>query len=164
MPCATVPSCGSFSLYPDGGTGVVPLRIRSIYFAGVVEPAPDLESVTVSLSSVSVEKGGSVTASATLNPFNAEANEIIWYVNGEKAEGDGLTFTFAAEEEGEYTICVEVDGIRSAEKTVTVTAGAQGGSDSGEVNNTGLWIGLGVAVAVVVVAGAVAAALLVKHQ
>lgn len=164
MTGATVPSGASFNLYPDGGTGVVPLRIRSIYFAGVVEPAPDLESVTVSLSSVSVEKGGSVTASATLNPFNAEANEIIWYVNGEKAEGDGLTFTFAAEEEGEYTICVEVDGIRSAEKTVTVTAGAQGGSDSGEVNNTGLWIGLGVAIAVVVVAGAVAAVVLVKKK
>lgn len=164
MTGATVPSGASFNLYPDGGTGVVPLRIRSIYFAGVVEPAPDLESVTVSLSSVSVEKGGTVTASATLDPFNAEANEITWYVNGEKAEGDGLTFTFAAEEEGEYTICVEVDGIRSAEKTVTVTAASQGGSDSGEVNNTGLWIGLGVAIAVVVIAGAVAAIVLVKKK
>ena len=161
MTGATVPSGASFNLFPDGGTGVVPVRIRNIYFAGVVEPAPDLESVSVSLSSVNVEKGGTITASATLNPFNAEANTVVWYINGEKVDGSGLSLTFTPEEEGEYTIVCEVDGLRSVEKTFTVTA-AQGGGDPGTAN-TGLWIGVGVA-AVVVIAGVVIAVVLVKKK
>ena len=161
MTGATVPSGASFNLFPDGGTGVVPVRIRNICFAGVVEPAPDLESVSVSLSSVNVEKGGTITASATLNPFNAEANTVVWYINGEKVDGSGLSLTFTPEEEGEYTIVCEVDGLRSAEKTFTVTA-AQGGGEE-ETTNTGLWIGIGVA-AVVVIAGVVIAVVLVKKK
>ncbi len=164
MTGATVPSGISFNLFPDGGTGVVPLRIRNILIAGVVEPAPDLQSVTVSLSSVNVEKGGTLTASATLNPFNAEANEIVWYVNGEKAGEGSLSFTFTAEEEGEYTVVCEVDGIRSAEKTFTVTAPSGGDSGSEPSDNTGLWIGIGVAAGVVVIAGIVIAVVVVKKK
>ena len=163
----TVAVSGSYvSMYLNGQIALffemtVPVRIRNICFAGVVEPAPDLESVSVSLSSVNVEKGGTITASATLNPFNAEANTVVWYINGEKVDGSGLSLTFTPEEEGEYTIVCEVDGLRSAEKTFTVTA-AQGGGEEG-TTNTGLWIGIGVA-AVVVIAGVVIAVVLVKKK
>lgn len=128
MSTATVPSGCSFNLYPDGGAGVVPVRIKNISFSGVVEPAPDLVSVNVSLSSVNVKAGEKVTATATLNPFNAEANEIAWYVNGERVEGNELTYIFTSEAPGEYKIYCEIDGIKSTEKTITVTA-AEGKDD-----------------------------------
>ena len=128
MPTATVPSGCSFNLYPDGGAGVVPVRIRNISFSGVVEPAPDLVSVNVSLSSVNVKAGETVTATATLNPFNAEANEIAWYVNGEKMEGNELSYRFSSDTPWEYKIYCEIDCVKSAEKTITVTA-ADGGED-----------------------------------
>ena len=149
MNTATVPSGCSFNLYPDGGAGVVPVRIRNISFSGVVEPAPDLVSVNVSLSSVNVKAGETVTATATLNPFNAEANEIAWYVNGEKMEGNELSYTFASEAPGEYKIYCEIDGVKSAEKTITVTA-ADGGED--DEGGCGSVAGLGAIAAATAVA------------
>ena len=148
MSTATVPSGCSFNLYPDGGAGVVPVRIKDISFSGVVEPAPDLVSVNVSLSSVNVKAGEKVTATATLNPFNAEANEIAWYVNGEKVGGNELTYIFTSEAPGEYKIYCEIDGVKSAEKTITVTAGEGKDDDKG----CGSAAGLGTFAAAVAVA------------
>lgn len=148
MSTATVPSGCSFNLYPDGGAGVVPVRIKDISFSGVVEPAPDLVSVNVSLSSVIVKAGEKVTATATLNPFNAEANEIAWYVNGEKVGGNELTYIFTSEAPGEYKIYCEIDGVKSAEKTITVTAGEGKDDDKG----CGSAAGLGTFAAAVAVA------------
>lgn len=166
---ATVPSGASFNLFPDGGVGVVPVRIRNISFSGIVEPAPDLVSVTVSLSSVSMQAGGTVTATAMLNPFNAEANAISWYVNGTKVEGaNELTYSFTTETAGEYRISCEIDGIRSAEKTVTVNAADGGNAGGGDTTNgggnTGLWIGIGVAAGVIVIAAAVTAVLVIRKK
>ena len=153
----------------DGGVGVVPLRIRNISFSGIVELAPDLVSVTVSLSSVSMQAGGTVTATAMLNPFNAEANAISWYVNGTKVEGaNELTYSFTTETAGEYRISCEIDGSRSAEKTVTVNAADGGNAGGGDTTNgggnTGLWIGIGVAAGVIVIAAAVTAVLVIRKK
>ncbi len=164
MTGATVPSGASFNLFPDGGVGVVPVRIRNISFSGVVEPAPDLESVTVSLSSVSMQAGGTVTATATLNPFNAEANAIAWYVNGEKVEGaNELSYAFTTDTPGEYKIYCEIDGVKSAEKTITVTAATAGG-DTGGGSNTGMWIGIGIAIGVVVIAAVAVTVVMVRKK
>ena len=166
MAGATVPSGCSFNLFPDGGTGVVPVRIKDISFSGVVEPASDLQSVTVSLSTVRVEAGGDVIATATLNPFNAEANAIAWFVNGEKVEGaSSLSYTFSSETPGEYSIVCEIDGVRSAAKTVTVTeagGGTSGGGTQGD--NTGLWVGVGIGIAVVVIAAVVVTVLVIRKK
>lgn len=164
MTGATVPSGASFNLFPDGGVGVVPVRIRNISFSGVVEPAPDLETVTVSLSSVSMQAGGTVTATATLNPFNAEANAIAWYVNGEKVEGaNELSYAFTTDTPGEYKIYCEIDGVKSAEKTITVTAATAGG-DTGSGSNTGMWIGIGIAIGVVVIAAVAVTVVMVRKK
>ncbi len=140
MPTASVPSAAGFNFYPDGGTGVVPLRIKDIEFSGIVQPAPDLESVTLSLSSVSTGVNESVTVTANLNPFNAVAQSVEWYVNGEKAAASGLTFTFSASEAGEYEVYCIADGIQSASKKITVTAagGNEAETDDGKLPDWGI--------------------------
>lgn len=123
---ATVPSGCAFNIYPDGGQGIAPLRIKDIEISGIVEPAPELESVTLSVSSVNAAVNESVTLTANLNPFNAEAHNIQWYVNGRLAEGSALTYSFSATEAGTYEIHCVIDGIASAKKTVTVSAASGG--------------------------------------
>lgn len=163
MPTATVASGIGFNLFPDGGAGVVPVRIRNIVISGVSEPAPDLTAVNVSLSGISVEVGGTITATASLTPFNAEANEISWYVNGEKVDGaTALTYAYTAETAGEYTIYCVIDGIQSASRTFTVTAA--GGGNGGGGSNTGLWIGLGIGLGVVVIAAIVVIVIVVRKK
>ncbi len=117
---ATVPSGFGMNMWPDAGN-TIPLRVKDIAFTGVIEPAPDLQSVTLSTSAVKANVGQSVSVTASLNPFNAEAKEIAWYVNGSKVDGTGLSYTFTADKAGEYKIHVEIDGIKSGEKTITVT-------------------------------------------
>ena len=163
MPTATVASGIGFNLFPDGGAGVVPVRIRNIVISGVSEPAPDLTAVNVSLSGISVEVGGTITATASLTPFNAEANEISWYVNGEKVDGaTALTYAYTAETAGEYTIYCVIDGIQSASRTFTVTAA--GGGNGGGGSNTGLWIGLGIGLGVVVIAAIVVIVIVMRKK
>ncbi len=163
MPTATVASGIGFNLFPDGGAGVVPVRIRNIVISGVSEPAPDLTAVNVSLSGISVEVGGTITATASLTPFNAEANEISWYVNGEKVDGaTALTYAYTAETAGEYTIYCVIDGIQSASRTFTVSAA--GGGNGGGGSNTGLWIGLGIGLGVVVIAAIVVIVIVVRKK
>lgn len=159
---ATVPSAGGFNLYPDGGKGVVPLRIKDITFSSIVEPAPDLQSVSLSVSSIKVGVNQSVTATATLTPFNAEANSISWFVNNEKVDGNTLTMTFTFDKAGEYTIHCEIDGIKSSAKTITVTAD-NGGGEGGGGNNSTLWIIIGVVAAVVVI-GAVVTVIVIRKK
>ncbi len=158
---ATVPSGFGMNMWPDAG-GNIPIRVKDIAFTGVIEPAPDLQSVTLSTSAVKANVGQSVSVTASLNPFNAEAKEIAWYVNGTKVEGTGLSYTFTADKAGEYKIHVEIDGIKSGEKTITVTEKDAGGNDNQgstgneePADNTVLYIIIAVvavaAVAVVVV-------------
>lgn len=132
MPTATVPSAVHFNLFPDGGSGVVPVRIKDMQISGIEMPAPDLESVSLSISSVETEIGGTVNFTANLNPFNAEANVVEWYVNGEKAEGSGLKFAFTADAAGEYEVYCVVDGIKSETRTLTVLGGDADG-DGGQL-------------------------------
>ena len=110
------------------------------------------------------QAGGTVTATATLNPFNAEANAIAWYVNGEKVEGaNELSYAFTTDTPGEYKIYCEIDGVKSAEKTITVTAATAGG-DTGGGSNTGMWIGIGIAIGVVVIAAVAVTVVMVRKK
>ncbi len=126
---ATVPSAFGMNMWPDDGVSAIPVWIKDIAFTGVVQPAPDLQSVTLSTSAVKVNVGQSVSITASLNPFNAEAKEIAWYINGSKVEGNGLSYTFTPDAAGEYKVYVEIDGIKSGEKTVTVTEKTEGPGD-----------------------------------
>ena len=157
MPTATVPSRVSFNLYPDGGSGVVPVRIKGIEVSGIVEPAPDLVSVSLSVSNVETEVDGTITVRANLNPFNAEANVIEWYVNDVKVEGQNtLNFTFSASATGEYNIHCVIDGIKSEVRTVKVV-GAGGGNGAGDGATLPGWaIAIIVIGALAVVGGAAA--------
>ncbi len=129
LPTATIPSGYAFNFYPDGGTGVVPLKIKDIVLSGIVEPAPDLKSVSLSVSTVNVDVNQTVTVTAALNPYNAEFTSVTWYVNDAAVEGTGLTYTFSAAAAGTYKIHCVVDGITSSSKTITVSAGSSSGDD-----------------------------------
>ncbi len=117
---ATLPSEFTFNMYPDGGNGNIPLRIKDYKFYGIVEKAPDLASVSISVSKIKAEVNENIIFAATINPFNATYEQISWYVNGEKVTGSELTYTFTAEKEGTYRVYCEIDGIKSAEKNITI--------------------------------------------
>ncbi len=117
---ATLPSGYTLNLFPSDGSSVVPLRLRNITFSGVELPAPDLESVSLSVSSVKIKVGQSATVNATLNPFDAEAETVEWYVNGAKVDGEELRYVLLGQEAGTYKVYCVVNGIKSAEKTITV--------------------------------------------
>ncbi len=143
---ATVASGVGFNMWPDAGD-TIPVRMKDIKFSYIAQPAPDLTDVTITVSETETAVGGSVTLTARPNPFNAEVDTILWYVNGTAVEANGLTYTFNAEEAGDYTIYCVINGIKSNERTVTVTAPAEekGG------NQTLLWSLVGVGIGLVVI-------------
>ena len=159
-----IPGSISINMWPDAGD-TIPLKLKDFTVTGTVAPAPDLESVSISVSKVEAKVGEQVKFSANLNPFNAEANDIAWYVNDAKVEGTGLTFNFDATAEGTYKVHCVIDGITSASKTITVVAENAGGDTTGDPapsnDNTGLIIGI---VAAVVVIGAVVAVIVIKKR
>lgn len=159
-----VPANISVNMWPDAGD-TIPLKLKDFAISGLVAPAPDLESVSISVSKVEAKVGEQVKFSANLNPFNAEVNEIAWYVNDAKVEGSEMSFTFTAEAEGSYKVHCVIDGITSASKTITVVAENAGGDTTGDPapsnDNTGLIIGI---VAAVVVIGAVVAVIVIKKR
>lgn len=159
-----VPGAISINMWPDAGD-TIPLKLKDFSVSGLVAPAPDLESVSISVSKVEAKVGEKVKFSANLNPFNAEANEIAWYVNDAKVDGNGMTFEFTADAEGTYKVHCVIDGITSASKTITVAAENAGGDNTGDPtpsnDNTGLIIGVVVAVVVI---GAVVAVIVIKKR
>lgn len=159
-----VPTGISLNMWPDAGD-TIPLKLKDFTLSGMVSPAPDLESVSISASKVEAKVGEQIKFSASLNPFNAKAEKTEWYVNGTKVDGNELSFTFAAEEAGSYEIHCVVDGITSGSKTVTVVADNSGDNSSSEApseNHTALIVG--VVAAVVVIGGVVAFVILKKKQ
>ena len=160
-----VPGAISINMWPDAGD-TIPLKLKDFVVSGLIAPAPDLESVSISASKVEAKVGEKVKFSANLNPFNAEANEIAWYVNDTKVDGNAMTFEFTAEAEGTYKVHCVIDGITSTSKTLTVAAENAGGNNTtGEPapsnNSTGLIIGIVVAVVVI---GAVVAVIVIKKR
>lgn len=159
-----VPSDLILCMWPDAGD-TIPLKLKDFTVSGLVSPAPDLQSVSISVSKVEAKVGEQVKFTANLNPFNAEANEIAWYVNDAKVAGTDLSFTFTAEEEGTYKVHCVIDGITSAAKTITVTADNTSGGDTTTdptpSNSTGLIIGI---VAAVVVIGGIVAFVIIKKK
>ena len=159
-----VPSAISLNMWPDAGDAI-PVKLKDFTIGSLISPAPDLESVSVTASKVEAKVGEQVKFSANLNPFNADANEIAWYVNDTKVGANGLTFEFTADAEGTYKIHCVIDGITSASKTITVVSENAGGDTTGDPapsnDNTGLIIGI---VAAVVVIGAVVAVIVIKKR
>lgn len=118
---ATLPKTFSFNMYPDGGTGNIPLRVKDYKFYGIVEEAPALQSVSISASKIEAKENEEIIFAATINPFNAEYENVSWYVNGSKVTATELNYTFKADTTGTYEIYCEIDGIKSASKTITIT-------------------------------------------
>lgn len=117
---ATLPKTFTFNMYPDGGTGNIPLRIKDYKFYGIVEEAPELQSVSISASKMEAKVNEEIIFAATINPFNAAYENISWYVNGTKVTASELNYTFKSDKEGTFEIYCEIDGIKSASKTVTI--------------------------------------------
>jgi len=159
-----VPANISINMWPDAGD-TIPLKLKDFYVGGLVAPAPDLESVSISVSKVEAKVGEQVKFSANLNPFNAEANDIAWYVNDTKVDATGMTFEFTPDAEGTYKVHCVIDGITSTAKTITVAAENGDSNHTGDTepvdNNTGLIVGIVVAVVVI---GAVAAVIVIKKK
>lgn len=159
-----VPSAYNFNMYPDGGDGVVPLKIKDVAFSSIVTPAPPLQSVTLSVSKIEVEADESVNITANLSPFNAEAANIAWYVNNALVPSSGLTYVFNTSEVGTYTVHCVIDGIESNKKTITVRAQSGGNViNGGDKNNAGLIAGCVVG-GVAVIAVAAAAVVILKKR
>ena len=154
---ATVSSSVSFNMWPDAGD-TIPVRMKDIKFACIEEPLPDLTAVTITVSETEIEAGGSVTFTARPNPFNAETNNIVWYVNGKAVEGNGLTYVFTSDKGGEYKVYCTIDGITSNERTITVTAAPGGG------NPALLWSLVGVGIGLVVIGGGVAVFFIIRKK
>lgn len=159
-----VPTGISMCMWPDAGD-TIPLKLKDFSVSGVVSPAPDLESVTVSASKVDAKVGEQIKFTASLNPFNAKAEDITWFVNGNKMDGNELTFSFSAEKAGSYEIHCVVDGITSASKTITVSENTTGDSVDNEAPSDGnaAWI-VAIVVAVVVIGGVTVIVILKKKQ
>ena len=117
---ATLPKTFTFNMYPDGGTGNIPLRVKDYKFYGIVEEAPSLQSVSISASKIEAKVNEEIVFAATINPFNATYETISWYVNGTKTTATELNYTFKSNEAGTYEIYCEIDGIKSATKTITI--------------------------------------------
>lgn len=126
---ATLPSAFSLNVF-NGDNFTTPIWFKDFTFSIVKEPAPALTGVNVSASAVTAKVGDTVTLTASLVPYNAEPENIAWYMNGEKITGNALIYTFQTTEAGEYKFKCVIDGIESAEKTITVTAAD--GSGNGE--------------------------------
>lgn len=148
-------------------------------------PIPAVSGVTVTLSKTSATVGETVTCTASATPSDAQPKTYTWYVNDVKT-GGGSTYSLKPDAAGTYKIRCEIDGVKSAEQSVTFTAATgdnngdnnnndnnnQGGNgNDGTVNdddkkdgaNVGLIVGLTVG-AVVVVAAVVAVIVIVRKK
>lgn len=118
---ATLPNTFTFNMYPDGGTGNIPLRVKDYKFYGIVEEAPAVQSISISASKIEAKVNEEIIFAATINPFNATYENISWYVNGNKETTTELNYTFKSDKDGTYEIYCEIDGIKSTTKTITIT-------------------------------------------
>ena len=84
---------------------------------------------------------------ASVTPADAAVGTIVWYINGTKAEADGMTLTFTPDKEGTYTIRCEIDGVVSNEISFSAVQ-APADADNGLL--IGILCGVG---ALIVVAG-----------
>jgi plastocyanin len=124
LPSITVPTGLSMNWWSAAGNGTnIPLRVKDIKIGAIVEPAPDLESITLSASTVACKVNETVTITAVINPFNAEVESYDWYINDVLQDVHGNSLMFTPTEAGEYSIVCKVGDISSAPKTITVTAG-----------------------------------------
>lgn len=156
---ATLPSAFSVHVFKESGFES-PIRFKDFTFNVIKEPAPAVTGVSVSASSVTAKVGETVTLIASVSPYNAEPENIQWYINGEEVAGSSLTYTFSATAAGEYKFKCVVNGVASAEKVVTITGGSNG--DGRSVN---LGLAIGIPAGVVVLAGAmILTILLIKRK
>ena len=105
---------------------------------------------------MSIRSGESRTLTVQSTPFDATVTTYAWYINDVRVEGaTEKSYTFTAEEAGEYEFKCVVNGtITSESKTVTVSETSAPGSEEPAEENLGLIIGLSVAGGVVVLAAA----------
>lgn len=160
---ATLPS--EFSMNTFNGDGIsTPVRFKDFTFSIVKEPAPALTGVNISASAVTAKVGETVTLTASLVPYNAEALSISWYINGEKVTGNGLIYTFQATKAGEYKFKCVIDGVESVEKVITFAAADGSGGQQDNDPNVMLYVGLGVGIFAVIAIGGGVAFVIVKKR
>lgn len=122
----------------------------------VEPPVVEVTGAYVTASSVAIRTGESTTLTVQSTPFDATVTSYAWYINDVLVEGaTEKSYTFTAEEAGEYEFKCVVNGtITSESKTVTVSETSAPGSEEPAEENLGLIIGLSVAGGVVVLAAA----------
>lgn len=142
LPSVTVPSALSMNWWSSLDGKNIPLKFKDVKIGGLKDPIPPLESISLSASSVEAKVGETVTFTASLNPFNAEAESYDWYVNGEIQSTKTATFAYTPTTAGDYEVYCKVGNITSNSKTVKFTADESG--EEGPKDNKGLTIGLAV--------------------
>lgn len=122
----------------------------------VEPPVVEVTGAYVTASSVAIRTGESTTLTVQSTPFDATVTSYAWYINDVLVEGaTEKSYTFTAEEAGEYEFKCVVNGtITSESKTVTVSETSAPGSEEPAEENLGLIIGLSVAGGVVVLVAA----------
>ena len=139
------------------------LSVNDIVFGtsprGSEEPGDDeVTGVSIAASSESVAVGSSVTVTASVTPADATVGTVIWYINGVKAEADGMVLDFTPENEGSYTIRCEIDGVASNEIVINAV---QAPDDGGNGLLIGILCGVG---GLIVIAGVVAFVLIRRKK
>lgn len=117
----------------------------------------DVTGVSISASAQSVAIGSSVTVTASVTPADAALGAVAWYINGTKANADGMTLTFTPDAEGSYTIRCEIDGVVSNEIVLSVLQAPQEGGN-------GLLIGILCGVGGLIVVGGIVAFILIRRR
>lgn len=80
-----------------------------------------VDVVTISVSKSSINVNESVSAYANVFPDDVDYDDITWYVNGSKVEGNAIERDFNFDKAGNYRIKCVIDGVESPEKVVIVT-------------------------------------------
>ena len=159
LPSVTVPTGLSMNWWSNAGSGShIPLKAKDIKIGGLVMPAPELESISLSSSAVVCNVGESVSVSALINPYNAEVSSFDWYINDVLQETHESTLTFVAEAAGTYNIVCKVGDISSTAKTITVNGSVSSSSGSSSSGGT---TGHGCAGSIIGTSGALAGLALV---
>lgn len=107
-----------YAAYPDGANAMTLVSVNDTTFA----KEATVSSVNVSASKTDAKVNEKVTFTATVAPAGATAKSVAWYVDGQKQTATALTFEYTPDKAGSVKVWCEIDGVKSNEVTLTVTA------------------------------------------
>lgn len=118
----SMPSGLTMNWFPDGGSGLVPFRIKNIVVKGLSDPIPDVTDVSISSSHTSGVVGDTIVITAVVSPWDAVIESFDWYVNGILQSEKGSRLTFNPSEAGNYEIYCVAKGFSSQKINIEIRA------------------------------------------